>query len=135
MNEKNERENPPNSQANQNDTRPVIVTIGASAGGVSALHHFFEALPEQSGAAYVVVVHLDPVHRSEMPAILAAKTRMPVVQVSEQQRLEADHVYVIPPDRRLQMVDHEISTSRAASACQLIYSFVRSRNGSAMALP
>ena len=74
MNEKNERENPPNSQANQNDTRPVIVTIGASAGGVSALHHFFEALPEQSGAAYVVVVHLDPVHRSEMPAILAAKT-------------------------------------------------------------
>jgi two-component system, chemotaxis family, CheB/CheR fusion protein len=111
VNEKGERENPPNSQANQNDTRPVIVTIGASAGGVSALQHFFGALPEHSGAAYVVVVHLDPAHRSELPAILAAKTKMPVVQVSERQRLEVDHVYVIPPDRRLQMVDHEISTA------------------------
>jgi two-component system, chemotaxis family, CheB/CheR fusion protein len=111
MNEKTEQENPPNPQANQNDTKPVIVTIGASAGGVSALQHFFGSLPEQSGAAYVVVVHLDPAHRSEMPAILAAKTKMPVVQVGERQRLEADHVYVIPPDRRLQMVDHEISTA------------------------
>src|SRR5262249_2375639 len=83
----------------------------ASAGGVSALQQFFGALPEQSGAAYVVVVHLDPAHRSEMAAILAAKTRMPVVQVGERQRLEADHVYVIPPDRRLQMVDHDVSTA------------------------
>ena len=111
MNEKSEQENPPNPQANLNDTRPVIVTIGASAGGVSALQQFFGALPEQSGAAYVVVVHLDPAHRSEMAAILAAKTRMPVVQVGERQRLEADHVYVIPPDRRLQMVDHDVSTA------------------------
>ena len=111
MNEKSEQENPPNPQANLNDTRPVIVTIGASAGGVSALQQFFGALPEQSGAAYVVVVHLDPAHRSEMAAILAAKTRMPVVQVGERHRLEADHVYVIPPDRRLQMVDHDVSTA------------------------
>jgi len=111
VNEKSEQENPPNPQANLNDTRPVIVTIGASAGGVSALQQFFGALPEQSGAAYVVVVHLDPAHRSEMAAILAAKTRMPVVQVGERQRLEADHVYVIPPDRRLQMVDHDVSTA------------------------
>jgi two-component system CheB/CheR fusion protein len=111
VNEKSEQENPPNPQANLNDTRPVIVTIGASAGGVSALQQFFGALPEQSGAAYVVVVHLDPAHRSEMAAILAAKTRMPVVQVGERHRLEADHVYVIPPDRRLQMVDHDVSTA------------------------
>ena len=34
---------------------------------------------------------------------------MPVVQVTARERLEVDHVYVIPPDRRLQMVDHEIS--------------------------
>ena len=34
---------------------------------------------------------------------------MPVVQVGTRERLQADHVYVIPPDRRLQLVDHEIS--------------------------
>src|SRR5262249_5387628 len=47
---------------------PVIVAIGASAGGIFALQSFFGALPENTGAAYVVVVHLDPAHRSEMPS-------------------------------------------------------------------
>src|SRR3954470_6919444 len=89
--------------------KPFIVAIGASAGGVKALQAFIAALPPTTGAAYVVVVHLDPQRRSELPAILAARTRMPVVQIEGKQKLEADHVYVIPPDRRLQMIDHEVS--------------------------
>ena len=91
-------------------TEPVIVLIGASAGGVQALQNFFGALPACTGAAFVVVVHLDPTHHSEMPSIIAARTKMPVVQIGERQRLEADHVYVIAPDRRLQIVDHEIES-------------------------
>jgi two-component system, chemotaxis family, CheB/CheR fusion protein len=57
----------------------------------------------------VVVVHLDPDHRSELPQILAGRTRMPVIQVNKTEKLEADHVYVIPPDRRVELIDHEIS--------------------------
>jgi two-component system, chemotaxis family, CheB/CheR fusion protein len=95
--------------AEREDAKPVIVTIGASAGGVHALQNFFVALPEHTGAAFVVVVHLDPQHRSEMAHIISAKTRMPVVQIGTRERLQGDHVYVIPPDRRLQLVDHEIS--------------------------
>jgi two-component system CheB/CheR fusion protein len=88
---------------------PVIVAIGASAGGVNALQGLFGALPERTGAAFVVVVHLDPERRSEMPQILAARTKMPVVQVHDGEHLLADHVYVIPPDRQLQLFDHQIS--------------------------
>jgi chemotaxis response regulator CheB len=95
--------------AEQNNGKPVIVAIGASAGGIHASQSFFDALPEHTGAAFVVVVHLDPQHRSEMPSIIAARTKMPVVQVGTRDRLQGDHVYVIPPDRRLQLVDHEIS--------------------------
>ncbi len=91
------------------NTEPVIVLIGASAGGVHALVTLFSALPNDTGAAYVVVVHLDPEHRSELVHIIAARTRMPVVEIATRQHLEPNHVYVIPPDRRLQMVDHEIS--------------------------
>ena len=98
-----------NREAKFDPTKPTIVTIGASAGGVTALQRFFEALPEQAGAAFVVVMHLDPDHRSELPQILAGRTRMPVIQVNERQKLEADHVYVIPPDRRVELIDHEIS--------------------------
>jgi two-component system, chemotaxis family, CheB/CheR fusion protein len=89
--------------------KPLIVAIGASAGGVQALQTFIGSLPAPTGAAYVVVIHLDPQRRSELPNILAARTRMPVVQIEGRQKLAADHVYVIPPDRRLQMIDHEVS--------------------------
>jgi two-component system CheB/CheR fusion protein len=91
--------------------KPVVVGIGASAGGVRALQHLFEALPEKTGAAFVVVVHLDPETRSEMSSILAARTRMPVTQVGHPLPLEADHVYVIPPDRRLHITNDEIATA------------------------
>jgi two-component system CheB/CheR fusion protein len=87
---------------------PVIVAIGASAGGVQALQNFFGLIPDDTGATFIVVVHLDPQRRSELSAIVAAKTSMPVVQVETSARLEANHVYVIPPDRRLQVVDHEL---------------------------
>src|SRR5690349_13529358 len=90
---------------------PVVVAIGASAGGIRALQSFFTAMPPDSGATFVVVVHLDPDRRSELPNIIAARTRMPVIQVNDRHKLEADHVYVIPPDRRLEMVDHEIAAT------------------------
>jgi two-component system CheB/CheR fusion protein len=91
--------------------KPVVVGIGASAGGVRALQNLFDALPENTGGAFVVVVHLDPEARSEMSGILAARTKMPVTQVAKPVPLEADHVYVIPPDRRLHITNDEIATA------------------------
>jgi two-component system CheB/CheR fusion protein len=98
-------------EAQREATKPVIVGIGASAGGIQALQSFFAALPDDTGAAFVVIVHLDPKSRSELPSILAARTRMPVSQVAATERLQANHVYVIPPDRQLQLSDHQISTA------------------------
>lgn len=86
-----------------------VVGIGASAGGIQALQTFFDTLPQDTGAAFVVVVHLDPQSHSELAHILAARTSMPVVQVEKAEPLEANKVYVIPPDRRLCLTDHEIS--------------------------
>src|SRR4051812_10543821 len=90
-------------------SRTSIVAIGASAGGVRALQAFFEALPDQVGAAFVVIVHLDPNIESELARILGSRTSMPVSQVVGTSRLEADRVYVIPPNRRLRITDDEIS--------------------------
>jgi two-component system CheB/CheR fusion protein len=93
---------------------PVIVAIGASAGGVQALQVMFSMLPDNTGAAFVIIIHLDPEKHSELPSILAARTRMPVVQVMERAKLAANHVYVIPPDRSLRLIDHEIMASEFA---------------------
>ena len=102
---------PEQASNGSHDKAPVIVAIGASAGGVQALQNFFGGIPQGTGAAFIVVVHLDPQHRSDLSAIVAARTTMPVVQVETTALLEPNHVYVIPPDRRLQVVDHELQAT------------------------
>src|SRR5262245_66548337 len=107
MNNQNEESGPSGRRDEADfDTKPVIVAIGASAGGVQALQTFIGALPEKSGAAFVVVVDLDPEKRSKLDHILSLPTRMSVVQVNDNEKLKADHVYVIPPDRWLRLIDH-----------------------------
>src|SRR5215469_2065198 len=86
-----------------------IVGIGASAGGVKALQQLFDKMPARVGAAFVVIVHLDPSSHSELPAILAARSKLSVTQVTHSAPLKEDCIYVIPPDRQLQLSDHEIS--------------------------
>src|SRR6266487_4280453 len=81
----------------------TVVGIGASAGGLTALNSFFDALHANTGMAFVVVTHLHPEHESHMAEILQNSARMPVTQVSGLISLEGNHVYVIPPNHRLVM--------------------------------
>jgi two-component system CheB/CheR fusion protein len=74
-----------------------VVGIGASAGGLPALQVLLEALPSDTGMAFVVVQHLSPDHESFLPALLALRTSMPVLEAREGLTLTPDHVYVGPP--------------------------------------
>ncbi|MBK1718888.1 chemotaxis protein CheB [Thiocystis violacea] len=74
-----------------------VVAIGASAGGLDALERFFQGVPADTGAAYVVVQHLSPDHKSMMGNLLARHTSMPVVTVEHDMRIEANRVHLIPP--------------------------------------
>ncbi|KFI22737.1 chemotaxis protein CheB [Nitrosococcus oceani] len=85
-----------------------IVGIGASAGGIEALQTFFEALPEEPGVAFVVIIHLDPEQSSELAPILARKTPMPVEEVQGNCALEPNHIYVISPNQQLELTDSHI---------------------------
>ncbi|GEC35489.1 chemotaxis protein CheB [Sinorhizobium fredii] len=64
-------------------TAITVVGIGASAGGIEALGSFFDAMPTNSGCAFVVVLHLDPKRESEMARILSGRTTMSVAQVED----------------------------------------------------
>jgi two-component system CheB/CheR fusion protein len=86
------------------------VGIGASAGGLKAMQAFFENVAPDLGAAYVVIVHLDPEHQSELASILSQRTKMAVSQVQDRVRLAPNSVYVIPPNRQLLITDQEIGT-------------------------
>jgi two-component system CheB/CheR fusion protein len=71
-----------------------IVGIGSSAGGLEALKRFFEAMPDNSGMAFVVVTHHDPMQVSHLPDILRKHASMPVVEVSDSKPIVANHIYV-----------------------------------------
>ena len=89
---------------------PPIVGIGASAGGVEALQMLFDALSDDTGAAFVVILHLHPEAPSELANILRARTGMAVSQIKDTERLQCNRVYVIAPNRRLRIADHTISS-------------------------
>jgi two-component system CheB/CheR fusion protein len=76
-----------------------VVGIGASAGGLDAFKKFFGAMPPDSGIAFVLVPHLDPDHKSLMVDLLVRHTTMPVVEAENDMRVEANRVYIIPPNK------------------------------------
>jgi len=78
-----------------------IVGIGASAGGLEALEIFLANVPENSGMAFVIVQHLDPTHKGIMAELLQRGTSMKVFQIKDRMRVEANCVYVIPPNKDL----------------------------------
>src|SRR5438045_377095 len=82
-----------------------VVGLGASAGGLEALLQFFRNMPAGSGMAFVVVVHLSPKHASNLTSVLQAVTPIRVVSADEATAIEADTIYVIPPNKMLSMND------------------------------
>ncbi len=69
-----------------------IVAIGASAGGLEVLKQLFTSLPANTGAAYVVITHLDPTHASAMTSIIQNFTEMTTVTIEEGMNADADMV-------------------------------------------
>ena len=74
-----------------------IVGVGASAGGLEAFTELLSHLPDNTGMAFVLIQHLDPKHESHLTELLSKESRMPVSEVKNETRVEANHVYVIPP--------------------------------------
>src|SRR5437762_13989712 len=78
-----------------------LVGLGGSAGSIQALQTFFSTVPPKSGIAFVVVLHLAAERESILSEILQRATSMPVLQVHETSKVEANHVYVIPPGKAI----------------------------------
>ncbi len=73
-----------------------IVGVGASAGGFESLMVLLRHLPADTGMAFVVVLHLDPHHKSKLTELVARATTMPVREIKDEMPVEPNHVYVLP---------------------------------------
>lgn len=80
-----------------------VVAIGASAGGLDALQRLIENLPIDTGMAFVLLTHILRGSHSLLPEILVRSTKMPVIQVTDGMQLIANHIYVLPPDKLMEI--------------------------------
>ena len=80
-----------------------IVGIGGSAGGLSAYKALLDALPSNTGMAFVFVTHIVPTANSQLAQILSRHTKMPVMVASMAMPIRRNHVYVSPPNVDLLM--------------------------------
>lgn len=85
-----------------------IVGLGASAGGLEALKAFFAKVSKNSNMAYIVVVHMTPNQPSMLPSLLQTVTSVPVSAAEDDQVIEPNHVYVIPPNKDISVFKSKI---------------------------
>jgi len=77
------------------------IVIGASAGGVEALIDILESLPEDFGAAIIVVLHLPPQRATALPQLFARRCALPVKEAEDKETIQPGTVYLAPPDYHL----------------------------------
>jgi two-component system, chemotaxis family, CheB/CheR fusion protein len=82
-----------------------VVGVGASAGGLEAFKRLLKSIPEDSGMAFILVQHLEPTHESILTEILQKATKIPVLEITNNARVEPDHIYIIPSNRLLTATD------------------------------
>ena len=85
--------------------------LGASAGGVQALSEFFGHVSEDSGIAWVVILHLAPERDSKLAELLQTVTLLPVIRVTKRMTIRPNHVYVISPGQHLQLEGETLMVS------------------------
>lgn len=93
---------------------PLVVGLGASAGGLEAFRSFFAHMPPDSGMIFILVQHLDPNRPSSLVDLLSAATEMTVVEAQDGARLAPNSVFVIPPDATLTLSDDRLRVERPA---------------------
>lgn len=90
-------------RARTSSVAPLVVSVGASAGGLEAISALLRGLPVDAPIGVVVLQHLDPAHESNLPELLARQTPMKVVVATEGALVEAGQVLVIPPTADLRI--------------------------------
>lgn len=83
-----------------------VVCVGGSAGGLDAYIRLLRNLPADLGVAIVIVNHLRTV-ATRLHELLPRFTAMPVELITERLLIQPNHVFIIPEQRDLHVLDGE----------------------------
>jgi len=100
----------PRADARPEEQPPVVVAIGASAGGLKALQAFFSAVPADSGLAFVVVVHRREGQIDLLPDILHRSSGLEAVVADDGTPLLPDRIHFRRPGDGATIEDDRLET-------------------------
>lgn len=83
-----------------------IVCVGGSAGGLDAYKRLLQNLPADMGVAIVIVNHVTKLP-TMLHEVLPSFTTMPVELITERLVIEPNHVFIIPENRDLHVLNGE----------------------------
>lgn len=93
---------------------PLVVGIGASAGGIAALEGFFRNLPDDIGMTFLIATHLSPDRKSLLHEVIGRYTAIPVYVAKDAADLQPNTVHIMPEGktmtvhgRRLRLADDD----------------------------
>jgi len=90
---------------------PYIVAIGASAGGLEAIHDFFDNMPVNGNLSFIIIQHLSPDYKSLLVELVSKHTNMKVFEAQHNVLVEKHCVYVIPNDKLLTIEEGRLQLS------------------------
>ncbi|RZM29533.1 MAG: chemotaxis protein CheB [Pedobacter sp.] len=78
-----------------------IIGIGASRGGMTALKEFFEHIPADTPAAFIVLTHLNRDRHSILTDLLSPYTQLSIARVDQDVKMGPGNVYVLTENTTL----------------------------------
>src|SRR5690554_5564000 len=77
-----------------------VIAIGASAGGMAAIHTLFDHTPTDA-VSYVIIQHLSPDYKSFMAELLEKHSKLKIFKVEEGMEVISNCVYVLPEGKNM----------------------------------
>jgi len=118
-----------------------IVAIGASAGGLEAIHEFFDSMPDTPNLSFILIQHLSPDYKSLLVELVSRHTHMQVYEAEDNQNIERKCIYVIPNTKlitiqknQLKLSDKKNGKTPNNAVDVFLYSLARERKDKAIAV-
>jgi two-component system CheB/CheR fusion protein len=118
-----------------------IVAIGASAGGLEAIHDFFDHMPESSSFSFIVIQHLSSDYKSLLVELVAKHTHMKVFEAAHDMSIQQDCVYIIPNNKlmtvskgRLKLGDKSLIKAPNTAIDTFLHTLARDKKDKAIAI-
>lgn len=105
-----------------------IVCVGGSAGGLDAYIRLLRNLPDDLGAAIVIVNHVRTL-ATRLHEVLPSRTNMPVELITDRLLIQPNRVFIIPEQRDLHVLNgqfHLMPISKPRGWSDVITVFLRS---------